>query len=124
MYERPVWKILETDEYQDWFETVDDSAKEDIRAKIQVLGTFGPSLGRPQVDTVKRSRFPNMKELRVKSKGRPFRILFAFDRKRRAVLLIGGNKAGSGDKDFYAVMIPLADRLFADYLEATKNEKD
>ena len=118
------WKVVETDEYQEWFETLDVAAKEDIRGKVQVLGTIGPSLGRPQVDTLKGSRFANMKELRVKSKGRPFRILFAFDLKRRAVLLVGGNKAGGGGKDFYAVMIPLADRLFADYLEAMKNEKD
>ena len=124
MDERRIWKVLETDEYQEWFETLDDAAKEDIRASVQVLSTIGPSLGRPQVDTLKGSRFPNMKELRVKSNGRPFRILFAFDRKRRAVLLVGGNKASGGGKGFYSEMVPLADRLFADYLEAMKNEKD
>lgn len=124
MGDQQQWIVRETEEYQEWFETLDTAAKEDIRAKVRVLGTFGPSLGRPNVDTVKGSQFSNMKELRVKSNKRSFRIFFAFDPKRRALLLIGGNKGGAGDKDFYAAMIPLADRLFAEYLEDIKDEKN
>ena len=82
---------------------------------MEVLKRMGPNLGRPYVDSVKRSRHENMKELRVQSKGRPFRIFFAFDPLRRAVLLIGGNK--TGDKRFYARMIPIADMLYDDYLQ-------
>ena len=62
------WTVRSTEEYQEWFEALDGAAKEDIRAKVEVLGAIGPSLGRPQVDTLKGSRFSNMKELRVQSK--------------------------------------------------------
>ena len=82
---------------------------------MEVLKRTGPNLGRPYVDSVKGSRHENMKELRVQSKGRPFRIFFAFDPLRRAVLLIGGNK--TGDKRFYVRMIPIADVLYDDYLQ-------
>ena len=64
-----------------------------------------------------------MKELRLKSQKRPLRIFFAFDPERQAVLLIGGNKAGAGGKTFYETMIPVADRLFREYLEAMEYEK-
>ncbi len=117
------WSIVETEEYGIWFESLDPDAQDAIAAKVGVLKAVGPSLGRPAVDSIKGSRFPNMKELRVKSQKRPFRIFFAFDPERQAVLLVGGNKAGAGDKTFYAKMIPLADKLFREYLEATENEK-
>ena len=121
-----VWKAVETSEFSTWFDSLDDNAKEDIVVKIEVLKTIGPMLGRPLVDTLKGSRHSNMKELRVVSSGSPLRILFAFDPKRQAVLLIGGNK--EGDKDFYDRIIPLADRLFDEYLaelqgSAKKKEK-
>ena len=85
-----------------------------------VLKELGPNLGRPYVDTINGSKFKNMKELRVQCKNRPFRIFFAFDPKRNAILLVGGNKANK--KRFYEEMIPLADHLFKKYLEDT-NEK-
>jgi hypothetical protein len=74
-------------------------------------------LGRPYVDTIKGSAFTNMKELRVQYDGNPYRILFAFDPQRQAVLLIGGNKRG--DKRWYEKNIPIAERRFAEYLAET-----
>jgi hypothetical protein len=62
-----------------------------------------------------------MKELRVQSEGRPFRIFFAFDPSRNALLLIGGNK--EGNKRFYKEMIPIADKLFDEYLEESNEKK-
>ena len=105
-----MWKAIETEEFSTWFDSLDDDAKEDIVVKIEVLKTVGPMLGRPLVDTLKGSRHSNMKELRVVSGGRPFRVLFAFDPKRQAVLLAGGNK--EGDERFYDQITPVADRLF------------
>jgi len=75
---------------------------------------MGPKLGRPYVDSVQGSRHSNLKELRIQSKGRPIRIFFIFDKKRRAVLLVGGNKAG--DRRFYDQMVPKADKIFDDFL--------
>ena len=113
-----MWKILQTNQFSEWFtssDSVDEDASVSIYAVMEVLKSLGPNLGRPYVDSVKGSRHENMKELRVQSKGRPFRIFFAFDPFRQAVLLIGGNK--TGDKRFYTRMIPIADTLYDQYLQ-------
>ena len=106
-----MWTILSTDTFSKWIASsaVDESAAEDIRAALIVLREFGPSLGRPRVDSLKGSNLNNMKELRVQSKGRPFRILFAFDPLRQAILLVGGDK--TGDKRFYDKLIPIAEKI-------------
>lgn len=113
--------MKQTGEFGDWYKTLDADAQEDIYEYLEVLKKLGPKLGRPYVDTIKGSQYPNMKELRVQSKGRPFRIIFAFDPERTAVLLTGGNK--KGDKRFYKIMIPIADKLFSKYLEDMKHDK-
>jgi hypothetical protein len=76
---------------------------------VELLEAMGPALGRPQVDAVRQSRHPNMKELRIQHAGQPYRVFFAFDPRRAAILLIGGCKAG--DERFYDRMIPTADSL-------------
>ncbi len=113
-----MWTVLQTTQFKEWFKSddaVDEDARVSIYAVMNVLKQLGPNLGRPYVDSVKGSRHENLKELRVQSKGRPFRIFFAFDPLRQAVLLIGGNK--TGDKRFYSSMIPIADQLYDHYLE-------
>lgn len=78
-------------------------------------------LSRPYADTVNGSNYTNMKELRVQSKGDPIRAFFAFDPRRRGILLCAGNKTGD-EKRFYGVMIPIADRQYAEHLEKLKRE--
>ncbi len=113
-----VWNVITAPEFTEWFDAVDEDAQVDIREKVRVLEEFGPRLGRSLVDTIKESRHPNMKELRVQSNGRPFKVFFAFDPKRNAVLLIGADKTGDGR--FYKKMIPKADAIFDEYLEDLK----
>jgi len=72
------------------------------------------------VDTINGSRHTNMKELRTQHRGRPYRTFFAFDPRRAAILLIGGDK--TGDKRFYDRLIPIADDLYDEYLEELKKE--
>lgn len=110
-----MWNVVTTPEFTEWFDEIDQEAQVDLREKVRVLESFGPRLGRPLVDTIKESRHTNMKELRVQSNGRPFRVFFAFDPKRNAVLLIGGDK--TGDKRFYKKIVPKADAIFDEYLE-------
>ncbi len=117
-----MWTIERTDEIVDWIKELDDDAKEAIYKNLLILKEFGPSLGRPYVDSVKGSRHENMKELRVPNKKRVFRILFAFDPKRSAILLLGGDKRG--DKRFYQRLIPLADTLFDQHLERLRKNNE
>ena len=109
-----MWKIKRTDELAQWVKSLDEDAREAILKNIIILREFGPNLGRPYVDTLKKSRHKNMKELRINNKNRLFRILFIFDPERSALLLIGGDK--SGNKKFYEKMISLADALYDKYL--------
>ena len=91
------------------------SGQESITVSIGLLETLGPNLPRPHSDTVKGSKFTNMKELRTQHAGQPYGTLYAFDPKRTAILLIGSNK--SGDKNWYKTYIPIADRLFTQHLK-------
>ncbi len=99
-----------------WFNSIDEDALEAIYSAIEVLAEIGPTLGRPYVDTIKESRYKNMKELRVQNKRRIFRIFFIFDPIRNAVMLLGGDKRG--DKRFYKKMIPIADTIYDRYLSS------
>ena len=115
-------EVLTTSHFDKWFANVDNIGKKDILAIVEVLKNFGPTLGRPYVDTLKGSKIPNLKELRIRSIGRPFRVLFIFDVKRRAILLIGGNKAN--DKKFYKKYILIAEKIYNQYTkEILKNEE-
>jgi hypothetical protein len=109
-----------TDEFGDWWNSLPESVQESIAHDVDVLAQIGPGLGRPTVDTVKNSKFANMKELRTRHKGEPYRTLFALDPRRSAILLIGGNKGG--DKRFYEKYVPLADRLYSEHLAQLKRE--
>lgn len=118
-----MWTINRTDEIAGWIVQLDDDAKEAIYKHLLILKNIGPSLGRPYVDTIKDSKYKNMKELRVQSKKRLFRIFFVFDPDRNAILLIGGDKRG--DKRFYQRLTPIADKLYEKYLqERRKNERE
>ena len=83
-----------------------------------MLQAFGPQLGRPSVDTLKGSKHANMKELRFDWERGVWRVAFAFDPKRQAVLLAAGDKSGADQKRFYKRLIATADRRFDDYLTA------
>jgi hypothetical protein len=116
-----VWEVLQTDEFRGWFDALDEDAQEDILAAAMVLAVKGPTLGRPWVDHLKASNVQNLKELRVQSSGRPFRICFVFDSGRRAVFLFGGMKRGVQEKRFYMQFIRNAERVLEKYLEGLKN---
>jgi len=88
-----------------------------------VLQIRGPQLGRPYVDTLNRSSFPNMKELRITLPDGEWRVAFAFDPKRKAVLLVGGSKSGVNERKFYQKLIRVADERFAKHLAEMKKKK-
>lgn len=114
-----VWKI-ELERVLPWLRQLDTDSYEQVIAALEVLSELGPSLGRPVVDTIHGSRHKNMKELRPGSKGRSeLRILFAFDPRRQAIMLVAGDKAGDWSK-WYTRNIRIADDLFDDHLEGLR----
>ena len=112
-----MWVVTTTAEFDWWFQAdLSDDQREEVTAEVNLLKLFGPMLKRPHADTLKGSKFQNMKELRVKTSASEIRVAFAFDTERKAVLLTGGDKSGVGQKLFYAHLIDRADRLFAAHL--------
>jgi hypothetical protein len=107
-------------EYEDAFEVEVRSFPEDVQDKLAslalLLEAIGPRLGRPQVDTLKGSKHANMKELRFSAGKGVWRVAFAFDTKRKAILLIGGNKQGTAERAFYRRLIKVADARFDKHL--------
>ena len=115
-----MWDVEFTDEFEQWWRQLDEDEQESVAASIDLLSTLGPRLPRLHADAVNGSRHSNMKELRTQHQGRPIRTFFAFDPRRSAILLIGGDK--TGDDRFYERMIPEADRLYDEHLEELKKE--
>ena len=114
------WSVEYTDEFLGWWRTLTDAEQDSITQSVKLLASRGPRLGRPHAETLKGSKHANMKELRTQHAGRPLRTLFAFDPRRTAILLIGGDK--TGDDRFYDRMIPLADTLYNSYLDELNAE--
>lgn len=110
------WEIIETIEYSDWFDGLDFRQQLSIRERTRALEAEGPMAGRPSVDTLSGSRIRNLKELRVSSGG-AIRILFVFDPRRRAVLLLGGDKSEGGMWNrWYPGAIRQAERIYERHL--------
>ncbi len=110
------WAVAATEEFEEWMMSLTDKQRSDTDDAIDQLRQDGPTLGRPYVDTIRNSRFKNMKELRVSSQG-ALRVLFAFDPTRRAVLLLGGDKSkDSRWNDWYLGAIRRADDLFEEHI--------
>ena len=113
------WLVTYVPEFEAWLRGQTDRFREELMAHVLALQDQGPQLGRPYCDTVSGSRWPNMKELRIQHHGDPYRVLFAFDLRRRAVLLLGGNKRG--DDRWYTRNVPLADDRFGDWQESIRS---
>jgi hypothetical protein len=109
---RATWSVEFHPACEPWAQSLDQSDAQALLAAVRVLRDAGPSLGRPLVDTIKTSRYPNMKELRPGSTGRSeIRVLFAFDKERMAILLVGGDKSDNWTA-WYDRNIPIADDRF------------
>ena len=118
-YSEEVWGI-DVELIDSWLKEVDDSTYDQVVAALRILTEHGPGLGRPLVDSIIGSRHRNMKELRPGSSGRSeVRILFAFDPRRRAILLLAGDKQGAWAK-WYRKNIPVADDRYDEHLEKLK----
>ena len=114
-----MWEVITSPEFNEWFVGLAVAPQDRILAGLQLLAERGPGLGRPHADTLKGSAVLNLKELRVQVEGDPYRVFFAFDPVRRAVVLCGGDKAG--DKRFYKRMIPLAEAIFFRHLRGLES---
>jgi hypothetical protein len=111
-------EIVVTDEYVQWWESLDEDEQISVRSVVDLLENLGVTLEFPYSTAIVQSR--KLRELRVQHAGRPYRVLYAFDPARKAVLLVGGNK--TGNDRWYEEYVPWAERIFADYLRETSQK--
>jgi len=121
-----VWEVEFTDEFEAWWITLSVEEQEEVNAKVELLEERGPTLPRPHVDRIHQSRHQNMKELRGELGGKSdkeyLRVLFAFDPRRTAPLLLGGDK--TDDPSWYDRFVPIADDRFDQHLTELKQEQE
>src|ERR1700756_5267970 len=118
-----IWEIDFHPEFDPEYEELAEAVQDELLAHLRLLEQFGPRLGRPRVDTLKGSRHANMKELRFSAADGEWRVAFAFDPKRKAILLVAGDKSGGSEKRFYRDLIRKADDRFDAHLARLKNER-
>ena len=116
------WDVEIDDEFKPEFFELHEDVRTEILALTVLLQQFGPRLGRPRVDTLNDSRHANMKELRFSAADGEWRVAFAFDTKRKAILLAAGDKSGGSEKRFYRGLIRKADERFEAHLAWLKKE--
>jgi hypothetical protein len=116
------WTVIFHDEFEPEFDELPTAVQDELYAEAGFVERFGPETGRPHVDTLKGSDYANMKELRFEAADGEWRVAFAFDPKRRAILLIAGDKTGVSEKKFYKRLIAKADARYERHLERLKAE--
>lgn len=117
------WDVLIHEEFEPEFDDLPEEVQDELLAHAELLKEFGPQLGRPWVDTLKGSRYANMKEMRFAAADGVWRVAFAFDPKRKAILLVCGDKSGGSPKRFYKQLITKADKRFDGHLTRLKKER-
>ena len=115
------WDVEFTDEFGTWWESLCDEEQDSVAAVVCVLEAKGTSLPYPYSSKIGSSRHTHMRELRIQHGGDPYRVLYAFDPRRAAILLIGGNKGG--DDRWYERMVPIADHLYDEHLRSLEAEE-
>ena len=114
------WEVEYTDEFGEWWQELTENQQDAITARVELLMDYGPELPYPYSSDIRGSRHSIMRELRIQSRGSPLRVLYAFDPRRSAILLIGGDK--TGNDRFYQEYVPMADRLYDEHLEELRRE--
>jgi hypothetical protein len=118
------WSVRFHDAFEEEFGSLNADVQDELLASARLLEVYGPRLGRPHADTLKNSKHPNMKELRFEAAGGVWRVAFAFDPKREAILLIAGDKSGGSEQRFYRRLIKSADERFSAHLAILRKKRE
>jgi len=116
------WTVLYHDAFLPEMEALAEEVQDSLLVMAEMLTALGPSLGRPHADTLAGSQYANMKELRFRADDGVWRVAFAFDPERKAIILVAGDKSGVAQKRFYKGLIARADARFAEHLDTLKGK--
>ena len=112
------YQVEYTDEFGDWWDTLSEDEQDDVAAAVALLMDKGPTLPFPYSSMIASSKHSHMRELRIQHAGKPYRVLYAFDPRRTAILLIGGNK--TGNSRWYTEFVAIADTLYDQHINELK----
>ncbi len=115
------YEVEYTDEFEEWWNQLNEDEQATVDAYVKMLEQYGIGLGYPYSSNINQSRYGQMRELRAQHQGRPYRVLYAFDPRRTAILLVGGDK--TGDDRWYDKFVPVADNLYEEHLKSLEKEK-
>jgi hypothetical protein len=114
------WEVEYTDDFGEWWDSLDPEEQDSVDSAVGLLEQRGPHLGFPYSSAIESSRHAHLRELRIQHRGEPYRVLYAFDPRRVALLLIGGSK--TGDDRWYEQFVPKADALYDEHLKELREE--
>ena len=114
------WEVEFSKEFGAWWDSLTVAEQKSVDFTVSLLQEVGPTLKMPYSSGVERSRHRHMRELRIQHEGQPYRVLYAFDHRRVAMLLIGGDK--TGNNRWYEEYVPLADSIYERHLRELENE--
>ncbi len=117
------WSVALHPKFKAEYDELPEAVQDGLFASLVPLRKYGPSLGRPDVDTLKNSQYDNMKELRFRADGGVWRVAFAFDPRRNAILLVAGDKSGVSEKTFYVRLIDKADKRYREHLKTVESKE-
>lgn len=116
------WKVLFHDEFAEEFKQLSTNVQNELLAYVKLLQVTGHQLRRPHADTLKGSQHANMKEIRFTVNNGVWRVAYAFDPLRQAIILVAGDKTGDRQKRFYKQLIAKADQRFNAHLKQLKEK--
>lgn len=114
------WEVEFSDEFGQWWEELTAAEQKSVDFTVRLLQELGTTLRMPHSSGIAMSRHAHMRELRIQHEGRPYRVLYAFDPRRAAILLIGGDK--TGNSRWYEQYVPRADAIYDKYLRELEDE--
>lgn len=115
-----LWEVEFSNEFGDWWEGLSAHEQQSVDFAVRLLQELGPTLKMPHSSGIETSRHAHMRELRIQHSGRPYRVLYAFDPRRAAILLIGGDK--TGNSRWYEEFVPMADSVYDRHLRDLEEE--
>jgi hypothetical protein len=118
------WAVVNHEEFDPEFAALSEAVQDELLAMTGLLAIYGPALGRPHADTLKGSKHANMKELRFRADGGVWRVAFAFDPERKAMVLVAADKSGVAKTRFYKALIAKADKRLDRHLAARAAEQE
>lgn len=115
-----MWDVEVTDEFENWWDGLNEDEQVSVAHVVRLLEREGPMLPSPYSSDIRMAKKYDIRELRIQHSGRPYRVLYVFDPRRSALLILGGDK--TGNDRWYEENVPRAEKIYSEYLQQLRTE--